>query len=315
MKVSVCICTYLRHALLQRVLESLKQADLAGIAADTEVEILVVDNHPGGETAALCERVAAALPVPISCVGEPQRGISQTRNRAVREALSAGADFIAFVDDDDLPRENWLRELLLCQRESAADLVFGSWELDPEVPEWAGKSDIFKSQTHGEPEQKKRSYGLPWMASTCNVLIGRNILEIVGRDGAVFDTGLSHSGGEDKDFFIRALAVGATIASANRSIVTRHHEPGRYSASGLLKRGFKNGCSRMTSIRSHGGLWQSISRTIFSSLKFFVVLLSLPFCAFSKGLFMHQIYRLGKAAGAVYNFFTGKSYTYYSGNG
>ena len=62
MKVSVCICTYLRDALLQRVLESLKQADLAGIAADTEVEILVVDNHPGGETAALCERVAAALP-------------------------------------------------------------------------------------------------------------------------------------------------------------------------------------------------------------------------------------------------------------
>lgn len=313
MKVSVCICTYSRYALLQRLLESLKQAELKDLSPDATVDVIVIDNHPTAETAVLCRQLAATFPVPLRYVEEHERGISQARNRAAEVALAAGADFIAFIDDDDVPRPDWLRELLLQQRDTGVDLVFGCWELAPGVPEWAFRSDIFKSQAHENDRHKKGSYGLPWMASTCNVLIGRDTLEDIRGQGAIFDLCLSHSGGEDKDFFIRALARGATMASASDSIVVRHHEPERYSARGLLKRGFKNGCSRMMKIRSHSGLWPSISRTVFSCLKFLVVLLTLPFCVVSRGMFMHQVYRLGKATGVVYTFMTGKSYTYYSG--
>ena len=55
MKVSVCICTYSRYALLERVLESLRRADLQPAEPATDIELLVIDNHPQQDTAALTD--------------------------------------------------------------------------------------------------------------------------------------------------------------------------------------------------------------------------------------------------------------------
>lgn len=316
MKTSICICTYQRDSLLRRLLASLSNIVLEGPLAESETELLIIDNACSATTAALCETISHDLSIPLRYCAEPQRGISQARNRAVSEALLGGADLIAFIDDDDQPRENWLQALVSNHLNTGADIVFGGWVFGPEVPGWARNSSLFKSLLHPGDSQKTGDYGLPWMASTCNVLIGRTILEKISRQGPVFREQFSHSGGEDKDFFIRALQAGAKLASAEDSIIIRYHEPSRFTVPGLLQRGFKNGCSRMNKIRQHGKGLTFVKRFIAAVskalLKMIWVLVTLVFCIFSRRLLMHQLYRLGKSAGLIYAAFTGRSYGYYS---
>ena len=47
---------------------------------------------------------------------EQERGTSFARNRAITTALAQGAEWIAFIDDDDRPRPDWLAHVLDRQR-------------------------------------------------------------------------------------------------------------------------------------------------------------------------------------------------------
>jgi len=310
--ICICICTHSRYDLLGRLLEALEKVDTGGELEGVNVEILFVDNSSCPKTKEKIQSIAPRFPISLRYVAEPERGISQARNRAVQEALASGADFIAFIDDDDLPTSNWLLELFSEQRRTDAHIVFGCWIMSSDMPGWVKKSGIFKTKKRGGGgKEKQGSSKLPYMASTCNVLIGREVFERSNFREFVFDPRLSYSGGEDKDFFIRALQNGANITTAPNSIVIRNHDSKRYSVAGLLRRGFKNGCSHMKKARLQKGALYSILFMFYSCVRWLVLLAAIPFCIFSKGLMMHQIYKLGKASGAIYFFFTGVSYAYY----
>jgi succinoglycan biosynthesis protein ExoM len=310
-RVAVCICTYNRPQSLTRLLVSLQNIELTGLNPSS-VEIIVVDNDPNPETAAICQRSAVRLPVPIHYVDEPIPGITHARNRAVNVALMRGADFLAFIDDDDEPQSDWLIRLLDRQAVTHADLVFGTWLLDPDRPQWARDTGIFRSPQKVKNESKGGRYGLPGCASTCNVLVSRDILETAAAVGPVFAHAFKSSGGEDKDFFIRAHKFGARLASADTSVIHRKHEPARYTARGLFKRGFKNGCSQMNMARYHGDTRRSVKLLAIAVAKLFIALFSLPFSIFSKGQLMHSLYRVAKSLGALYSAMTGRNINYYS---
>lgn len=288
------------------------KVDTGGALEGINVEVLFVDNSSCPRTKEKIQSTAPHFPIPLRYVAEPERGISQARNRAVQEALASGADFIAFIDDDDLPTSNWLLELFLEQRNTDANIVFGCWIISSEMPSWVKKAGIFKTKKMGTGRKEKQgSSKLPYMASTCNVLIGREVFEMSNFLEFVFDPRLSYGGGEDKDFFIRALQCGANITTAPKSIVIRNHDSKRFSVDGLLRRGFKNGCSHMKKARHQKGALYSILFMLYSCVRWLALLALIPFCIFSKGLIMHQIYKLGKASGAIYFFFSGVSYAYY----
>jgi succinoglycan biosynthesis protein ExoM len=265
-RVAVCICTHNRSQLLQRLLASMADIDLAGYHS-SKLDIVVVDNSCDEETAAICDQAGQRLPMPVHYVEEPQAGITYARNAAVKKALSQGADFVAFIDDDDLPRPNWLAALLDRQAITHADLVFGTWILDASMPHWARESGIFRSPVKFKGGNKASRYSLPHCASTCNVLAGRDILLQVGAEGPIFSHAFRFSGGEDKDFFIRAAQAGAKLDSADGSVIQRNHESERYTLRGLFNRGFKNGCSNIYMARAHGN-WRRIAKllTIFAFL-------------------------------------------------
>ena len=213
LKVAICVCTHNRSQGLMRLLVALQDIDLSGYNPDS-VELIVVDNNPNPETEAICERAAPRLPIAIHYTTETRSGITYARNRALEVALDRGADFVAFIDDDDQPQSDWLIQLLDRQAVTGADLVFGTWVLDALMPQWARESGIFRSPVKAKHENKGGRYGLPGCASTCNALVGRTIIERVGTTGPVFNHTFRFSGGEDKDFFIRAHNLGARLASA-----------------------------------------------------------------------------------------------------
>jgi succinoglycan biosynthesis protein ExoM len=311
LRVAICVCTISRPDELMELFSNLQGIEL-GDYTPANVQLIIVDNNPNSETRQFCEQAASTLPIPVHYTCEPETGITYARNHALAAALEHDADVVAFLDDDDAPQADWLIRLLDEQLASGADLVFGTWILDPNMPEWARETGIFRSPSKVKKENKSRRYGLPNFASTCNVLVGRDIVERVGKTGPVFSHAFRYSGGEDKDFFLRALAQDAQIATAADSIIQRNHEPARYTMRGLLKRGFKNGCSQVTMVRTHGTLARALKLATTSLLKFLVTLLILPFCIFSRGLFMHNVYRLAKSSGILFTSITGRSINYYS---
>ena len=295
-----------------RLLVSMQDIDLSGFNPEA-VELIVIDNNPNPETEAICQRAAIRLPLKISYFTEERPGITYARNRAIEVALERGTDFVAFIDDDDQPQPDWLIQLLDRQAVTGADLVFGTWVLDAHMPQWARESGIFRSPVKAKYEHKGGRYGLPGCASTCNALIGRDILQLVAKAGPVFDHTFRFSGGEDKDFFIRARKRGARMASADMSVIYRNHEPDRYTAGGLLKRGFKNGCSQVSMARSHGTAMRVVKLLATALTKLAMSVFLLPFSIFSRGMFMHNLYRMAKAMGVLYTSLTGRSINYYAG--
>src|SRR5205823_435633 len=108
-RVAVCVCTADRPLPLWRLLTALETAERP---AGCELLLVVVDNRPGSGAADLVALARARLPFTVVIETEAAPGTSFARNRAVAAALRHGADLVAFVDDDDVPRPDWLVRLI-----------------------------------------------------------------------------------------------------------------------------------------------------------------------------------------------------------
>lgn len=96
--VSVHVTTYQRPVELQGCIEAVWRQSYRPL------EIVVVDDHSGDETADLLQQLADRSPVPFSfAIHTENRGNAHARNTAL--SLSSGT-YVAFLDDDD----EWIDE-------------------------------------------------------------------------------------------------------------------------------------------------------------------------------------------------------------
>ena len=78
--ISVCLCTYRRPRLLQRLLEELGSQDTNGLFM---YSIVVADNdHLQSAKAVVCD-FAAGSGIPITYCVEPRQNIALARNKAI----------------------------------------------------------------------------------------------------------------------------------------------------------------------------------------------------------------------------------------
>lgn len=122
--ISVVVCTRNRPDDLTACLDAISRLDPG------PDEILVVDNSDGDPAA---ERVAREHGARY--VVEREIGLSRARNRALAESSS---EIVAFIDDDALPKENWLEQLL-------APFV------DPQVASVSGDVAFHGAPRHSNP--------------------------------------------------------------------------------------------------------------------------------------------------------------------
>ena len=306
MKVSVCICTCNRPAMLQRLLGSLGDMELGSLGRD-DVEILVVDNNPNGEAASVCGRASSRLPVALRFVEEKQRGISFARNRAIEEALDGGANHIAFIDDDDIPEPDWLIRLLEEQERSGADIVLGVWRWSQtlDVPGWSKGLRLFDPPSRTELNR----FGVPKQGTT-NVLIGSRILQKMASSGTIFAPEFALTGGEDRDFAIRAHKSGATFVLAEKSIVNRGFEFDRLTVGGVLKRGFRSG-NIVMHLENKFFTPDRVRRSKRNAAKNVLLgLVSMPAHIFSRRRLVRKLYKISQQLGMLYASL-GKRYSYY----
>lgn len=234
---ALCTITLHRPRGLRALLEGL--ARLEDPDPPAEVRVVVVDNDPAGSARPIVEAAAANLRWPVGYGVEPTRGIPFARNRAV--ALAEGADFVAFIDDDEVPEPRWLAELLRVQRCTGADVVTGpvipSFAEPP--PAWALRGRFFERPRFATGQEIHYAY-------TSNVLIAA---PLVRAHPGPFDLRFALSGGEDTHFFLRARLEGARIVWADEAVVTETVPPSRVRAGWITARAFRRGSTLSLCLR------------------------------------------------------------------
>jgi len=231
-KVDVAIATYRRPRGLFRLLGGLGR--LRFRADEPELRVVVIDNDPAGSAGPVCEDAQRWLELPLLHRVEPRRGIPQARNAAVAAALER-AEFLAFIDDDEVPSPQWLDELLRVQAETGADAVAGPCEpiFEDRVPRWIERGRFFEHPRFATGTRVRHAY-------THNVLVRTDALAGLG---ALFDERLALSGGEDSELFERFVARGHAIAWADAALVFEWVPGSRANARWILRRAFRIGTS------------------------------------------------------------------------
>lgn len=214
--VSVAVITRRRPKELARLLERL--AVLYG--DDPRVTIAVVDNDEDASAAAPVEAVRHRFAGELRYALQPVAGYASARNAAV--ALAGDAEYLAFIDDDELPQEGWLERLQTTALAHGADVVAGPvfTEVPPDASSAIVRSNVMNSQFGKQTED---GAAMPLCASG-NTLVHRSVFERVG-DG--FDERFDHSGGEDSHFFLRATQAGCKIVWCPTAVVNETSGPER----------------------------------------------------------------------------------------
>ena len=120
--VAITVVTYRRPESLKRLLDSLNGLRFQH-GDPPRIRICIVDNDAEQSAKAVVENHRFSRDWELFYDVVEQRGLSHVRNRAIE--LSAQADFLVFIDDDQVADENWLSELLKTQQEFNADVVWG----------------------------------------------------------------------------------------------------------------------------------------------------------------------------------------------
>ena len=227
-RVAVCVATYARPDGLARLLDG-----LAALHTDACVRVVVIDNDATGPSRAACEARAGHFALGLRYEVEARRGITYARNRSV-EAAGADVDFIAMLDDDEVPDPGWLEALLRVQAKYDADIVAG-----PVIPYFpAPPSDWVRDGRFFARPRYETGHTLPH-AHTHNVLVRRGVFDTTGR----FDDRFALTGGEDLQFFRRAKAIGARIVWANDASVEEWIPASRANLGWLLRRAYRSGAT------------------------------------------------------------------------
>ncbi len=197
-RVSVCVSTHNRAALLPRLFAALAAQTLPA----AQLEVVVVDDGSTDRTEEVLADLARQAPFVTRVLRHPvSRGPAAGRNAAWRAAASAS---IAFTDDDCTPAPGWLRAGLE-RLEAGRRVVVGRVERNPEQ---AHRDGTFARRLVVGPAEKR------WFA-TANIFYRREDLELLGG----FDERFHNAACEDTDLGLRAEAVGVDVEFVSAALV------------------------------------------------------------------------------------------------
>ncbi|GAA3457899.1 glycosyltransferase family 2 protein [Dactylosporangium matsuzakiense] len=217
--ITVVICTRDQPEALATALDSVLAQRYPNFA------VLVVDNAPATDAT---EKVARGRGVRYT--REPRPGLSNARNRALRET---GDEILAWLDDDEVADEHWLAEIARGFAEHPeADVVTGvvvPAELATDAQVWFeefgghSKGRGFTAAVFSPATRKVQSplYPLPPFGAGANMAWKAAAARAIGGFDPALGAGTPAMGGEDTVAFTKVLLRGGTIAYRPAAL-TRH---------------------------------------------------------------------------------------------
>jgi ATP-binding cassette, subfamily B, bacterial MsbA len=232
----VAALTFRRPETLEKLLESFSRLQLS---ENCVVTFLIVDNDSVESARAAVEAWQRRIPS-LRYIVEPRSGIPAARNRALHEALIAGADALCFIDDDEQPDEGWLRELVATWRATDADLIGGPVRVAAPSPGASVWQKLINASVAGRARRKELDAARDAARGHCRTIVTNNFLcdlRFADRHGLRFDETLLVTGGSDTDFFRRAVKAGGKVVWCPSAIVHETIEAERLSLRYQFRRG------------------------------------------------------------------------------
>jgi succinoglycan biosynthesis protein ExoM len=230
MNISICICTFKRPELLNALLGRLNEVKFSLPAG--EIEIVVVDNDPMQSANAVLSHWEAAGRIPLKHIQCARPNIALARNAAI--AASSG-DFLAMIDDDELPELTWLYQLVTTLVSTNSDAVFGPVlpKMAEGTPPWLAMGGFFDRPRY--PTGTAIGIG---DARTSNVIVRKSCLD--GLEGP-FCPEFGLTGGEDSLLFRDLQSKGCRFVWCDEAVVEEEVPLQRANARWLLQRSYRIG--------------------------------------------------------------------------
>ena len=175
-------------------------------------EVLVIDDGSPRKLSAEIDSFASAAGARL--LRQPGAGPAAARNRGAAEARGR---LLIFLDDDCQPQAGWL-EAIVREFESGDAILAGGPILN------GAKANLFAEATQLLVDYVSHvsiNAGLAWgFLPSCNLAISRESFDRLGR----FDESFSFAGGEDREFFARAMRQGLETRFVQEAAVRHFHE-------------------------------------------------------------------------------------------
>lgn len=268
----ISCCTCQRPNMLSRSLESAKKLILP---QNVKVELLVIDNDKNASAQKVVEELQQYFPIKINYFVEEKRGISNARNRLLKESLNLGATHIALFDDDEILDSNWLISHHDYYNQNPDALIISGPTyntFEHPVAEYIEKNNIFKSSTTKKTGQIRN------ICASGNVFFPTTLMS---EAGLYFSDDFVFMGGEDGDFFSKASKAGFEIIWNNEAINRELIGNERANIKWILDRNYYNGYSsaylRLNKKREKSKLTKKIFLLIKTLMAFIFDLSIIPF--------------------------------------
>lgn len=229
-KIIIGVATYGRSEYLKYCLESLTKL---AFPENHVVEFILVDNNPEPQAELILS--AFEFSYKVYCFHEKERGIVLARNRILDEAIILKADYLAFIDDDEMADANWLIQAVSSLSGSFSIVTGPCLYLFEQPKNWIKHSRIFSPKNI----QSSEYYGT---ASTRNVLFD---MKLVTETNLWFEEKLNWVGGSDTYFFIQAKEAGYYTYWNQEMPVMERIPESRSNLKWILKRNFRLGGGRV----------------------------------------------------------------------
>lgn len=244
--ITVCICTYQRAVLLKRLFDAL---DSQKTSDAFTYSVVVVDNDPAKSAEETVLAFAGTAGIPVTYCHEPRQNIALARNRALKEA---NGDFIAFIDDDEFPVEDWLVRMFDMLADSQISGVLGPVRphFEEKPPQWVIRGGFCERPEY--PTGKR----LRWdECRTGNVVFRRSMVE--GMESP-FDPKFGN-GGEDMVFFKSVMERGSVFLWCNEAAAYESVPLSRLRRTYMLRRALLRG---KNILKHSNGRWKYIKTSL-----------------------------------------------------
>jgi glycosyltransferase involved in cell wall biosynthesis len=217
--------------LLRRLLDAVSRQRTDGVF---DYSTVVVDNDAAQSARGIVSAFQESHGIHVAYYCEPEQNISLARNLSIEKAPG---NFVAFIDDDEFPEEDWLLAAYCACAKYKADGVLGPvrphFQTPP--PNWIVKGGFFSrpSFATGSVIRDLRH------TRTGNVLLRRPVFG----DEVPFEPRFGRIGGEDKNFFGRKIAAGGVFVWCDEAIVYETVPEDRWRRGHLLRSAFVRGVS------------------------------------------------------------------------
>jgi succinoglycan biosynthesis protein ExoM len=227
--ISVCVCTYKRPAFLRRLLTELGNQETG---ERFTYSVVVADNDGLRSAEPLVSEFAATSNIAVKYCVEPRQSIALARNKAVQNTTG---DYIAFIDDDELPERNWLQSLFAACDKYRVDGVLGPVKpsFGEGVPRWIVRGRFFD----------RPCYETGFVLAHGQTRTGNVLLKEHGLRGTDSPFRPEFRAGEDVDFFRRAIETGRVFIWCNEAVVFEAVPATRWKRMYLLRKALLRGAS------------------------------------------------------------------------